>query len=1647
MADSDKNILITPQTSQTSDPTIEFKSGATSGDPITLSVSDDGTISTLDFSGSAGQLFSISNDLTGTLFAVSDSSGIPIIEADADGEVRLAEFGGLVGIGSSAPTHKLHLISDAFTGARLERNGSGGGIGVQFKNGDANIWELSHGGDEVFRFSYNGTDYATLTNTGVLTASSFSGTVSASNLSGDLPSGVDPYITATSTDASYRMVFRDAADASGNSQLFNDSAASFYYNPSTNVLTVPTVSGSLSGTATNATNINVAADNTTNEDHYVIFTSGPSGNRRPNSDDTFRYNPSSNTLTATTFAGTATGANNVRVDADNTTNAAHYLTFVGSAGSGSTQRLNTDTGLTYNPSSGLLDMQDGSRLGVNRIDTANGQHLVLNAGESGAYANSQTNEFVYINAESGLQITSSPDNWDANNGGASAWANRNTAVVINASDGSSTFNDVIVSGNLTVNGATVTNSATNTTIEDALIELGSGNTGTNSNDLGLILERGTTGDNVFIGWDESADKVRIATTTNTGAATGGLTLTDADFQAGNISARTVVLQNLEKSNLNTDGQLGFDSSQGLIVYRTQQGTSGAATAVLDGWNVAAGTYISITNLGAGGTGTEEFTFSHNNTTRSDTTSTANPGYGTTFTAIDSVTTNTQGHVTAVNTKTISIPASDNTNSIDYINSASFNTGNGIITLSGVGNAGATVDIDGRYVETTPTRLGLTSHSLVSFTAVGDYDKPAGYQTMMRGTNTAASVVGTPVAANYWLYNVMAKRDTAGGTAALLQNYDNGDFYVGFTAANTTAPTWRRTYLDTDFTANGTGPNTATTTSSRTYLVQRNSSDNTQLVVNVPWTDNNTTNFNVQANGGTQVNISAGEEVNFINGTLTTAAVTNQANPTVTFNHNSVSRTNNTSTAQPGYGGTFTAIDSITTSTQGHVTAVNTKTVTIPSSDNTNTTYSISAVDDTPDTDGAALRLTAGGSGSGTDDVEFQGSTDIRFNSSGAGAIKAFHQSASVGNAILANMAANTVKVRDANSSGQPTNKTVGNTQLLIGNGAGFTAASLSGDVSMTNAGVVTVANDSHSHDTQYIPLTGSSSITGALSTTGTSIEVGRGSGSVAMTTNDGDGNANLTFNHKNGDADFAGNVARIEVNTDSTTGAAMQFELSNNNATGAITINNTGMTLNPGVLTINNNGSGGGQLVAGDLTLTALSAQNSEATALMINGSNIVGTRELASGAFAAAYSHPNHSGDVTSSGDGATTIANDAVTYAKMQNVATANRVLGSTSAGGVISEVQVITQMIAADAVTYGKIQNLGTANRLLGGITAGGPISEVRVATPMIEPDAVTFPKIENIATNTILGRVSASSGDIEELTPAQVRTMINVADGAQVNVGTDITVFEGTATVEIQSSTGSNDSIVGASATNAGVVTTGTQVFAGTKSFSSQATFSQGISVVGNILPSVDNSQVVGNASFTFNNGRFTNFQVDSTLTVRGAIDLADNDDIRLGTGDDYIIDFNSQHLVIHQNVSSANDVYITNTNDDVEFWFDVSTGNFHADGDVIANSTSTASDLKFKKNIATIDNAVDKVKQLRGVTFDWKKDNTTSAGVIAQEIEEVLPYAVTEKEERTGIVDNGQEYDTYKAVNYNTLHAVLIEAIKEQQEQIEALKAQIEDLKK
>lgn len=115
------------------------------------------------------------------------------------------------------------------------------------------------------------------------------------------------------------------------------------------------------------------------------------------------------------------------------------------------------------------------------------------------------------------------------------------------------------------------------------------------------------------------------------------------------------------------------------------------------------------------------------------------------------------------------------------------------------------------------------------------------------------------------------------------------------------------------------------------------------------------------------------------------------------------------------------------------------------------------------------------------------------------------------------------------------------------------------------------------------------------------------------------------------------------------------------------------------------------------------------------------------------------------------------------------------------------------------------------------------------------------------------------------------------------------------------------------------------------------------------------------------------------------------------------------------------------------------------GDIIANSIAGSSDARFKTNVSSISNPLQKVLQLRGVTFDWKTkefparsfSENRSLGFIAQEVEKVLPE----------IVQTENTSEGYKSVQYDKVVALLVEAIKEQQKQIDSLTIQVKKLKK
>jgi hypothetical protein len=116
------------------------------------------------------------------------------------------------------------------------------------------------------------------------------------------------------------------------------------------------------------------------------------------------------------------------------------------------------------------------------------------------------------------------------------------------------------------------------------------------------------------------------------------------------------------------------------------------------------------------------------------------------------------------------------------------------------------------------------------------------------------------------------------------------------------------------------------------------------------------------------------------------------------------------------------------------------------------------------------------------------------------------------------------------------------------------------------------------------------------------------------------------------------------------------------------------------------------------------------------------------------------------------------------------------------------------------------------------------------------------------------------------------------------------------------------------------------------------------------------------------------------------------------------------------------------------------GNLTAAGNVTAYS-----DIRLKKNVQTIVDPLNIVSRLRGVTFDWIESGEHSYGLIAQEVEEVLPELVVDNVPDQNSVD--KDKPSIKSVDYSKMVSVLIEAVKEQQKIIDTQNERINRLEK
>ena len=165
----------------------------------------------------------------------------------------------------------------------------------------------------------------------------------------------------------------------------------------------------------------------------------------------------------------------------------------------------------------------------------------------------------------------------------------------------------------------------------------------------------------------------------------------------------------------------------------------------------------------------------------------------------------------------------------------------------------------------------------------------------------------------------------------------------------------------------------------------------------------------------------------------------------------------------------------------------------------------------------------------------------------------------------------------------------------------------------------------------------------------------------------------------------------------------------------------------------------------------------------------------------------------------------------------------------------------------------------------------------------------------------------------------------------------------------------------------------------------------------------------------------------TMSSSSQMQFNNNVELLLGSSNQWTLNHNGTDLQLTASVDTS-DFEIRDSSTSIAFAVDTSTlgiavgGNVSAGGDVI-----TSSDERLKSDIENVNDALETVLKMRGVTFLKEGHDSRSLGLIAQEVEKLLPEVVTENK------------DGYLGVSYGSIVAILIEAIKEQQKQIDALK--------
>jgi len=205
----------------------------------------------------------------------------------------------------------------------------------------------------------------------------------------------------------------------------------------------------------------------------------------------------------------------------------------------------------------------------------------------------------------------------------------------------------------------------------------------------------------------------------------------------------------------------------------------------------------------------------------------------------------------------------------------------------------------------------------------------------------------------------------------------------------------------------------------------------------------------------------------------------------------------------------------------------------------------------------------------------------------------------------------------------------------------------------------------------------------------------------------------------------------------------------------------------------------------------------------------------------------------------------------------------------------------------------------------LDSNGHVTSIATATETVTDTDTTY----SIATTSTDGLMSGAD-----------KTKLNgVEHGADVTDAANVTAAGALMDSELTSE-------ASVKAIDQGLATTDSPTFA-------DLTLTNGVSLGGNVIPDTDNTGAVGTTDYTWSNGQFTNFKVNSVLTVRSWIDLADSDGIRFGSSDDSRFWYNGSTNVFQIEMESACLGHQWTDNGSVIAYLEKSTGNLTLTGTV------------------------------------------------------------------------------------------------------------------